>query len=130
MSVYFQLKWTRKHGFVQSAKTCGKCNSHALIFLSCALLPCLSTFSHLWKLHDESVRICLLCSGDDVIHGDVRPAVAYVLSDGGGEQHRLLLHDANQGTQPLDVQPSDVMTVQGHLRWRPQRAGAFAKDDG
>lgn len=85
---------------------------------------------HLWQVHDEVVCIGLLGSSDDVFHQDTGSTVAYVLSDGGGEQHRLLLHNANERAQPLDVQPSDVMTVQGHLRWRVQRAADFATIDG
>lgn len=84
---------------------------------------------HLRQIHDEVVGVGLLRSADDVLHGDAGSTVAYILSDGGGEQHGLLLHDANQRAQPLDVQPSDVMSVQGHLRWTAQSAG-FAKIDG
>ena len=67
------------------------------------------------QVHDEGVGVGLLGGGDDVVHGDPGAAVADVLGDGGGEQHRLLLHDADQRAQPLDVQPSDVMAVQRHL---------------
>lgn len=77
---------------------------------------------NLWQVHDEVVCVGLFGSTDDILHGDVGPAVAYVLCDGSGEQHGLLLHDADQRAQPLDVQPSNVMPVQGHLRWRAQRA--------
>lgn len=73
---------------------------------------------NLWQVHDEFVGIGLLGRVDNILHGDAGSAIADVLSDGGGKQHRLLLHNANQRAQPLDVQPSDVMTIQGHLKWR------------
>lgn len=85
---------------------------------------------HLWQVHDEVVGVGLLCSSDDVFHRDAGSTIAYILSNGGGKQHGLLLHNANQRAQPLDIQSSDVMTVQGHLRWRAQRAAGFAKIDG
>lgn len=85
---------------------------------------------HLWQVHDEVVGVGLLGGLDDVIHVDPGSPVADVLGDGGGEEHGLLLHDANQRAQPLDVQPSDVMTVKGHLRSRSERAGGFANSDG
>lgn len=82
---------------------------------------CMSAFKscvplYLWQVHDEVVGVGLLRSTDDVFHGDVGSTIAQILSNGGGKQHGLLLHNANQRAQPLDVQPSDVMTVQGHLR--------------
>lgn len=80
------------------------------------------TMTDLRQVHDEVVGVGLLCGSDDIVHGDARSAVANILSNGGGKQHRFLLHNANQRTQPLDVQPSDVVTVQGHLRWRAKRA--------
>lgn len=74
--------------------------------------------SNLWEVHDEVVRVRLLCSSDDVRHRDPRSTVAYVLRDGGGKQYRLLLYYPNQRAQPLDVQAFDVMTIQRHLRQR------------
>lgn len=74
------------------------------------------------QVHDEVVGVGLLCGGDNIFHGDTRSAIANILGNGGGKQHRFLLHDADQRTQPLDVQPSDVVTVQGHLRWMAKRA--------
>lgn len=50
----------------------------------------------LWQIHDEVVGVGFLGGSDDVLHGDARSTVAYVFSDGGGKQHRLLLHYPNE----------------------------------
>lgn len=50
---------------------------------------------HLWEVHDEVVGIGLRGGLDDVLHGDARSTVSYVLSDGGGKQHGLLFHNAH-----------------------------------
>ncbi len=70
---------------------------------------------HLRKIHDEVVSIGLFGGFYNLLHGDSRTAVSDVLSDRGGEQNRLLFHYANKGTQPLDIQASDVMTIQSDL---------------
>lgn len=71
--------------------------------VSMRLVPLKTTFlcalrgrTDLRQIHDEVVGVGLLGSGDDVLHGDARSAVAYVLSYGRGKQHGLLLHDADQ----------------------------------
>ena len=71
--------------------------------------------TYLWQVQDEVVGVGLLGCHDDVVHGDSRATVADVLGDGGGEEDGLLLHDADERAQPLDVEASDVMTIQGHL---------------
>ncbi len=71
---------------------------------------------YLRKIHDEVVSIGLLGGFYNLLHGDSRTAVADVLSDRGGEQNRFLFHYANKRTQPLDIQASDVMTIQGDLK--------------
>lgn len=79
------------------------------------------------QVHDEVVGVGLLGGIDDVVHGDARSPVADVLRNGGGKQHRLLLHYTDERAQPLDVQPSDVMTIQCHLRQR--RKGIYLSLD-
>lgn len=53
---------------------------------------------------------------DYVFHGGLVPPVANVLCNGGGKEHRLLFNDADLRAQPLDVQGTDVMAIQGNLQ--------------
>lgn len=71
---------------------------------------------HLRKIHDEVVSIGLFGSFYNLFHADSTSAVSDVLSDRSGEQNRLLFHYSNKGAQPLDIQASDVMTIQGDLK--------------
>ena len=70
---------------------------------------------YLWQAHNEVVGVSLSGCSRNVFHGDLWPAQADVLSNGGSEQSGLLLHHADQRAKPLDVQPTDVMAVQSHL---------------
>lgn len=71
---------------------------------------------HLRKIHDEVVSIGLFGGFYNLFHADSTSAVSDVLSDRSGEQNRLLFHYSNKGAQPLDIQASDVMTIQGDLK--------------
>lgn len=71
---------------------------------------------YLWQILDEIVSVSFFCCLDNVFHGHSRATVAYVLSNGCGKQHWLLLHNTDERAQPLDVQSADVMAVQRHLR--------------
>lgn len=70
---------------------------------------------YLRQRHDEVVGISCLGSLDYVFHRGIFSAVADVLGDGGGEEHRLLLHNSNLSSEPLNVKGADVMAVQSHL---------------
>ena len=70
---------------------------------------------YLRQRHDEVVGVSFLGSSDHVFHCGVFSAIADVLCDGGGEEHRLLLHDSNLRSKPLNVKGADVVAVQSHL---------------
>lgn len=81
---------------------------------------------YLREIHDEIICIGLFGGLDDILHGDPCPPVTDVLCDRGGEEHRLLLHNTNQRTQPLDVQTPNIMAIQGHLRCIATKDSSFS----
>lgn len=80
---------------------------------------------HLRKIHDEVVSVGLFGSFYNLFHGDSTSAVSDVLSDCSCEQNRFLFHYTNKGAQPLDIQASDVVTIQGDLKMTTINADTF-----
>lgn len=68
---------------------------------------------YLGKGHDKSVKLGLLSSWDDLIHGDVPRVIAVldVLRDAAVEQDGLLGHDANLGAQEGHIDTSRVVAI-------------------
>jgi len=64
------------------------------------------------QLRNEAVRVGGLGGGHDLLLRRVGLAVQDVLPDAGGEQHRLLAHEADLLAVPLQVQAADVHAVE------------------
>lgn len=63
------------------------------------------------KVHDEVVSVGFLGSLFDLLRRHVRPPVADVLGDGGGEQDGLLAHHADHSPQVAHVKRADVVAI-------------------
>ena len=63
----------------------------------------------------EVVGIGVLGSLNDLLICGIRLTQADVVTDATAEQNRLLGHDANILTQPVEVEAGDVLTIKFHL---------------
>lgn len=70
---------------------------------------------YLWQVHDKVISISLFRSLYNLLHADPWSAIADVLCNSCGKENRFLLYNAYQWTQPLDIQTSKVMAIQGDL---------------
>ena len=68
------------------------------------------------KLYDEIVSIGILSSCNDFFQGGSFSAQADILSNGGVEQNWLLTHNANVGTQPLQIQGFYITSIESDLQ--------------
>lgn len=67
------------------------------------------------QFHDEVIGIGFLDSFLNLIHGDIFSAIANVLGDRGGKQHRFLTHHTNDLPQIPHIDGSDVLSVDTDL---------------
>ncbi len=68
------------------------------------------------KLLDKGESIGVGSSAQDLLIRGLWAAIADVLPDGAGEQQGLLAHQAYVGSQPMQLQVSDVMPIQKNLQ--------------